>query len=485
MSATVDWSVVEDEQEWQKIQTSLDLAESAPAAPVLLSARVGELRLAALAVALFLLLAGVWLWQKQLMLATIASELQGTVAQEVGTGPTGSEPGVQLRLESPTPAAGQAALPVEQAGSSAHAVNTEQQPAVQIDDYHLQGDRAMAEVTVRYPAADGEMLAYRETRFYRQTDAGWQHIDPDPALMGPWQTLETEHFTIRYRPVDAIAVTEAAPRLDLLYDKMGRDFGLPAIAATSSFTIEVVTHGLPDGYDIRYTGRTMMVPSPTMLSVPVEMTEATVFYQSVVYPLTSLALMDAIDPHPNQWKLQTARWQPFPYALRLWELWEDGGPLAAGRQEVVRWLYQNAQAKSVDARQAVPAGYDQLCRTYRIWGVSPESMAIPLGCSDVDTERWSAWRYPAMPSRLVPRPYIEKDGGQVEEASDSTVAIETIIEYVAATYGRDHLPRLLAALGEHASWQTLIPAVFAVSARDFEAGWQEYLATHYGIGEIR
>jgi hypothetical protein len=63
---------------------------------------------------------------------------------------------------------------------------------------------------------------------------------------------------------------------------------------------------------------------------------------------------------------------------------------------------------------------------------------------------------------------------------ESTVAMETVLEYVVATYGRDHLPRLITALDEHDGWLSLIPAVFGIPAADFEEGWQAYLADQYG-----
>lgn len=58
--------------------------------------------------------------------------------------------------------------------------------------------------------------------------------------------------------------------------------------------------------------------------------------------------------------------------------------------------------------------------------------------------------------------------------------METVVEYAVATYGRATLPRLLTALGEQASWRTLLPAVFGVSTEKFEAGWQAYLTARYG-----
>jgi hypothetical protein len=40
---------------------------------------------------------------------------------------------------------------------------------------------------------------------------------------------------------------------------------------------------------------------------------------------------------------------------------------------------------------------------------------------------------------------------------------------------------LVAGLGQYESWDTLLLAVYGISAAEFEAGWQAYLAAHYGV----
>jgi hypothetical protein len=56
-----------------------------------------------------------------------------------------------------------------------------------------------------------------------------------------------------------------------------------------------------------------------------------------------------------------------------------------------------------------------------------------------------------------------------------------LIDYAVTTYGREQLPMLVAGLGHYDRWETLIPAVYGVSAAEFEAGWQAYLLAHYGV----
>jgi hypothetical protein len=64
---------------------------------------------------------------------------------------------------------------------------------------------------------------------------------------------------------------------------------------------------------------------------------------------------------------------------------------------------------------------------------------------------------------------------------NEAVMLATLIEYAAATYGRERLPVLVAGLVQYDNWETLLPAVFGVSPDEFEAGWQAYLATRYGV----
>lgn len=53
-------------------------------------------------------------------------------------------------------------------------------------------------------------------------------------------------------------------------------------------------------------------------------------------------------------------------------------------------------------------------------------------------------------------------------------AAQRVISNTVVTYGAER-PVLLKALGAHATWETLIPAVFDVPSAQFEAGWQRYL----------
>jgi hypothetical protein len=58
-------------------------------------------------------------------------------------------------------------------------------------------------------------------------------------------------------------------------------------------------------------------------------------------------------------------------------------------------------------------------------------------------------------------------------------ASRTLVSYAMQTYGHETLPSLIEAMGEHDTWEELIPAAFGVSAEEFERGWQEYILDEY------
>jgi hypothetical protein len=67
------------------------------------------------------------------------------------------------------------------------------------------------------------------------------------------------------------------------------------------------------------------------------------------------------------------------------------------------------------------------------------------------------------------------------ESAAAAVAVATVLEYVASTYGANHVPLLLAAVLEHERAETLIPAVFDLPLEEFESGWREFLQEQYDI----
>jgi hypothetical protein len=88
-------------------------------------------------------------------------------------------------------------------------------------------------------------------------------------------------------------------------------------------------------------------------------------------------------------------------------------------------------------------------------------------------------QFPLLTVGMALAEYDSPAGGWSHRAT--AVALATVLEYAAATYGPEHIPVLVAEAGRDELWATLIPAVFGVSVDEFETGWQSYLAQQYGV----
>jgi len=58
-----------------------------------------------------------------------------------------------------------------------------------------------------------------------------------------------------------------------------------------------------------------------------------------------------------------------------------------------------------------------------------------------------------------------------------------LVDFILATYGDAKIAELLPAFAVHETWETLAPALFHLSAAEFEEQWQRYLRQHYPIPE--
>lgn len=485
--ALLEWTIAEDEQVWQALADT-PVPGQQPYRHLLSSpAGHAERQFAALLLLLGMVMAGVWLWQRHNTQADVVRQLHVTVAQDTHaqqndeasgsiSGLFAIAPGPFAQAGHPTPGAAQPSPSFSPPGLSL--------PQVQLHRYEVMGDRVMARATVLRATATGDARPYRETYFYRHTDGQWQRIEPDPDLLGPKQTLHTAHFVLRYRAVDAAAVRQIAQHLDGMYGRIRRDVGLPAISPLAPIVIEI--SGAEPVNTFTFLERGLVVASPALLSVPVEVTASEVLSQALVYRLAVLTVNEIIDQNTSAdlaaGESRLVHWWPLFNALPLWVVWHEDGVLANGRDDVLRWLVHNAQAGVPTERQAIPNGYARLCRMYALWKLAPVEMSIPLSCTETDLARQRPIA-PMLPLRLdtlVAAGRVPDSAHLNEISAVQIVGLETVIEYMVATYGRDHVARFVAATFTHADWQSLIPAVFDVSATEFEVGWQHYVETRYG-----
>jgi hypothetical protein len=234
-----------------------------------------------------------------------------------------------------------------------------------------------------------------------------------------------------------------------------------------------------------------VVASPAAYLAPLEISPADLMAQSVV-----LALLDDLkrqiargysrDPYWTRFAGEFPWWS-WLNGVWLWQLWATDLPLAAWREPVVRWVYSelyDAEGKL----DVAPDFMSELCAQHGLWVYAPLLVQIPLSCDDQERHLPElAWGFfDQLPRQLaqlaIPLSVMgEEVAWTVHPAA--AVALATVMEYAAETYGPERIPLLLAALNQHARAETLIPAVFGVSAIDFEAGWQAYLAEQYGVSE--
>lgn len=156
----------------------------------------------------------------------------------------------------------------------------------------------------------------------------------------------------------------------------------------------------------------------------------------------------------------------------------------------MKWLYADAPIVASARVVRLPEHYEALCTAHNLWMASPAQIGTLLWCHRLEQETslfwWSQFVPPIhlaqLTESLSPNGYREPSHGtEMVTYPGQTVALATLLEYAVATYGRGRLPVLVAGLGQYESWETLIPAVYGISPAAFEAGWQRYLATNYGV----
>jgi hypothetical protein len=299
--------------------------------------------------------------------------------------------------------------------------------------------------------------------------------------------LETPTFVYHFRQNDTPAVVAVAPQVDVLYTTLRHNFGLSLTPNTEQLVIEVsVTQPPGQATPWFVVPDRFLVPSPAVYWAPVELTDADLLAQSIVLPLLAHVLAQASERYAIG-----QPWQSLLDGLGLWQLWDLDLPLASWRQEVVQWIYVDWPANRPRQSIVLPDHHRELCAVHLLWLLSPTQIGIPWLCTELDGEAWLSLGLRDPLLRLdqlaVPVPPDESLGplsSSYVPHLGQTVALATLVEYAVATYGREHLPTLVAGLGQSESWDTLIPAVYGVSHAEFEAGWQVYLKGHYGISSF-
>lgn len=90
------------------------------------------------------------------------------------------------------------------------------------------------------------------------------------------------------------------------------------------------------------------------------------------------------------------------------------------------------------------------------------------------------------PLHLVQQVVVVDSGQSLEimqHMATADVLADPLIEFILNTFGYVQLPQLLEAFEEHETGETLVPAVFEMSAQEFEEKWHAYLEERYPTGK--
>jgi hypothetical protein len=489
---SIEWYMAESDADWARWCAPAILDSSPGKTPAAGSRLSAQHFLGALAAILLLVGAGDWWWcTAQVELHQAKAEGRTAVPQDRQEVMLGDDSlTTSLNVD---PATSNVWSQVAQVERSRRAVVQLTASTAHLDGavsrIEVQGDQAVVNLVM---PAKREVPAYRQTRFYQRMAEDWQQTAPNAALWGPERSLETPSFVFHFRQHDASAVTAAAPQIEALYTTLKGNFGWASPTGAEKLVVQVsVTQTPADTLAWYRLPEPLRVPSPAVYRAPVEVTDAALLEESITLPLVNYVLAQASERHAIG-----AAWQPLVKGLRLWQVWDLDLPLASWRADIVKWVYIDLPTNQAGQSFVLPEHYTALCAAHQLWMPSPLQLHIPLVCADLDWEEWywASWdaRTPlthldqlAVPVRSNAESMIQRSILERLNQPSQPVALATLIEYTVATYGRERLPNLVAGLGHYDSWDTLLRVVYGVSPDEFEAGWQAYLATHYGAVSAR
>lgn len=362
-----------------------------------------------------------------------------------------------------------------------------QQLSAKVETLSVQEDQAIATVVM---STEPQGASYRQTRFYRHAVTQWVRTAPDAELWGPPHRLETTFFVFYFHQHDAATVAAVAPVMDALYARMRYNLGLVPRGGQEKTQLIVDPTQPPGEIEsyLRYRYK-IVVPSPVLYLAPVELSDEEILTQSLTWALLEALLREA----NYQYDIREI-WQPLLEGLRLWQLWDANLPLGHWRTEVVKWLFVDQQAGALLNPAGLPKHYAQLCAIHSLWMAQPTAIGIPTWCQRRPDGRWytppSLLQDPPLSLAELSVPLRDYNYTALNSQSpnsshpSSVVALATLIEYIVATWGHDRLSLFMAGLAHYRSWEQLVPAVFDISASEFEAGWQQHLVRHYGVTHL-
>lgn len=342
-------------------------------------------------------------------------------------------------------------------------------PSTAITHFDLLDEQAL--VQLRCVSAT-QPLAYRETRFYRQAGTDWLHTVPNEAFWGGEESLESEYFVFVFRHRDREAVSATVPLLDDHYEKMLLALGLP-LPVDEKIQVTVVPEpGVHARWIMEQTAIELL--SPVLIAVPEAVTEAEVLAEGAMHLLSAEAVQVATDIGYGDDAYTPVY---LNQGVQLWLSWERDDPLAKYRKVIVPWVYGELPL----GPSQLPASFFEMCQLIDIWQRPRWELGVYLPCA-LTTPVISPDPPPATllddipilgPSHMSARPR--------EAIRGQSLAVATVLAYVAQDFGPARIPSLLTAIGDGDTWAEIAADQFGMCEVAFEAGWHAYLLDEYGV----
>ncbi|MFN8492202.1 MAG: hypothetical protein U0350_31675 [Caldilineaceae bacterium] len=268
----------------------------------------------------------------------------------------------------------------------------------------------------------------------------------------------TDHFNFHFRRRDAATVRLVAPLIEQQYAALRQAVGLGEPAPDEMIRIDI---------GLGATQATWLLPTPAVQ--------------------TSYTGRVLSQNQPELWKLQViCMFGAVPPAPNMPESMPEKCPTVASLH-----FSNNRFALPSPSADAPPPGVSATTMltqslTYLLAGrvlderLHDAPMAPGWRPMLQAIRWWLGWNGPLPPPVWIDQASMAADpkenATQRYLADEQIIAARSLVDYAIKVYGCDKLPRLIAAFSQSDSWQTLIPAVFGVSAEQFEQGWQRYVA---------
>ena len=142
---------------------------------------------------------------------------------------------------------------------------------------------------------------------------------------------------------------------------------------------------------------------------------------------------------------------------------------------LVNWL--------LESQQSLPEEYGSYCRLYQVWQLTPDDHGLPFVCTSVDS-LLTRGEMPRALHQLSAPAHLQTETDESDFTlhqrpqflQGQSVAVATVFTYAANSYGKKRIPVLLGSLDEHTTWDSLVPAIFGMSVREFEDGWRQFMS---------